>query len=229
MPSVLAYDYGGTLEKDGRLHEPMVAALQAARMAGFAQVLVTRLTFVELLRVLPNALALFDRVVCENGAVLARAGEQSAPLVAPVDATLDEALVRRGIDSERGQVIVTLEARHEQALREVVEELDLDVRLARDRETLLVVPAAISKAAGLSHALASLGVGCGQTIAFGDAQNDREMLSVCALGVAVGDAVAELKMEADVVLHEPGPEGVAKFVLSLVAASGPAGGREPED
>jgi hydroxymethylpyrimidine pyrophosphatase-like HAD family hydrolase len=227
MPSVLAYDYGGTLERNGRLYEPMVPALEAARMAGFAQVLVTCRSFVDLLRELPNALALFDRVVCENGAVLARAGGRATPLADPVDPTLDEALVRRGIESARGQVIVLLEASHEQAVREIVDELGLDVRLARDRETLMVVPVAISKAVGLSHALASLGVGYGETIAFGDAQSDREMLSVCALGVAVGDAVAELKMEAEVVLDEPGPEGVAKFVLGLAAATRP--GLEPEE
>jgi len=229
MPSVLAYDYEGTIACDGRLHEPMVAVLEAARMAGFAQVLVTGHPFVDLLRVCPNALALFDRVVCENGAVMARAGLSPMPLTDPVDQALDEALLRRGIETARGQVMLTLAACDEEVVREIVAELRLDVRLTRNREALLVLPAAISKAAGLSHALASLGVTCGETIAFGDAQNDLEMLSVCALGVAVGDAVSELKMEADVVLDEPGPDGVVRFVLGLVTASRPAGANEPED
>ena len=219
MPSVLAFDYHGTIARDGHLHESVLAALQAARMEGFALVLVTGRTFVDLLRECPNALAVFDRVVCENGAVLARAGMSPRPLAEPVEASLERALEKKGVDTVRGQVILWTEARHEAVVTQVAAKLKCEVRLARNRAGLMIAPLEVSKASGLSHALSSLGVSFGEAIAFGDAENDLEMLGCCALGVAVADAVDELKAAADVVLPISGPEGVADFVIGLVQAA----------
>jgi len=219
MPSVLAFDYDGTVARGGLLHESMLAALQAARMEGFALVLATGRTYFDLLRECPNALALFDRVLCEGGAVLARAEMSPRPLAEPVEASLERALAKKGIVVARGQVILSTEAKHEQRVARAAQELKCEVRLARDRDALMVLPLECSKASGLSHALASLGVSFGEAIAFGDAQDDLEMLGSCALGAAVADAVDELKFAADVVLPVPGPEGVADFVIGLVQAA----------
>ncbi|MBI5542502.1 MAG: HAD family phosphatase [Deltaproteobacteria bacterium] len=226
MPKVLAFDYDGTIARGGLLPETMRAALQAARHAGCALVLVTGRIYPELLRELPDVLALFDRVVLENGAVLVRPGGQPVPLAEPVDERFDRALLEQGVDTLRGQVHVALEARHEERAKRVVEELGLDVRMVRNRSALMVAPPSVSKASGLSHALASLGVSEGEAIAVGDAENDVTMISACALGVAVGDAVAELTSVADVVLEKPGPEGAAEFVFGLVAAARPGTSRD---
>jgi len=72
------------------------------------------------------------------------------------------------------------------------------------------------------HALAFMAehVGCtlDQVIAIGDAQNDREMLEVAGLGVAMGNAVPALKEIADYVTLSNNEDGVRhvieKFVLN---------------
>lgn len=219
MPSVLAFDYDGTIARGGRLREPMRAALAVASKAGFALVLATGRILEHLLRECPDALALFDRVVAENGAVLAQQGLEPRLLADPVDRRLAVALEREGIEVVRGQVLLAFESRHEREAQAAAAALGLDVRWVRNRASGMVLPAAITKAAGLSHALASLGVSEKQTVAFGDAENDVEMLGACALGVAVADAVLELKDVADVVLTESGPEGVATFVRGLAASA----------
>ncbi len=221
MPSVLAYDYDGTIARGGLVPEPMRLALEAARHAGFPQVLVTGRAWADLVRELPNAGTLFDRLVLENGAVLYRPGGTPVPLADPVDERLDAELARHGVDTFRGLIQVALEGRHEELAREIADELRLDVRFVRNRDAVMVLPISVSKASGLSHALASLGVCEGEAVAFGDAENDVPMLSGCALGVAVADAVPEARTSADVVLEAPGPEGVAGFVMQLVESSRP--------
>jgi hydroxymethylpyrimidine pyrophosphatase-like HAD family hydrolase len=57
-----------------------------------------------------------------------------------------------------------------------------------------------------------------QVIAIGDSWNDREMLEVAGLGVAMGNAIVELKEIADYVTFTNNEEGVKhvieKFVLN---------------
>lgn len=221
MPSVLAFDYDGTLAAHGLVPDRMRTALEAAKHAGFALVLVTGRTSLDLMRAFPDVFTLFDRVVLENGAVLLRAGGQPVPLAEPVDERLDAELERRGVDAVRGMVLVALLAKDEAGARQACEALKLDVRFARNRDAVMLMPVSVSKASGLSHALASLGVSEGEVVAFGDAENDMPMLAACGLGVAVKDAVPEVRMSADVVLDQPGPEGVADFVLALVESSRP--------
>jgi hypothetical protein len=136
------------------------------------QVLVTGRAWADLVRELPNAGTLFDRLVLENGAVLYRPGGTPVPLADPVDERLDAELARHGVDTFRGLIQVALEGRHEELAREIADELRLDVRFVRNRDAVMVLPISVSKASGLSHALASLGVCEGEAVAFGDAEND---------------------------------------------------------
>jgi hydroxymethylpyrimidine pyrophosphatase-like HAD family hydrolase len=219
MTRVLAFDYDGTIAVEGIVAEPMRAALLAARQAGLPLIVATGRRFQDLLAVCPDVFSLFDRAVAENGAVLAHAGGQPVPLADPIDLALEQELTRRAVPVLRGQVLLALEPRHLELVEALVAQLALEVRVVKNRDSLVVVPASVSKASGVSHALASLGVTLGDAIAFGDGENDVPLLSACALGVAVGDAVAELKVVADVVLARPGPECLAEFVIGLAQTS----------
>ena len=226
---VLAFDYDGTIAQEGLLGETMRAALQAARHAGMPLILATGRRFEDLLAVCPDALALFDRVVAECGAVLARAGGRPVPLVEPVSERLEEALRLRQVPTLRGLVLLATEVGHQPLVEQLVGQLRLDVRVVRNRDSLVIVPVSVSKASGLSHALASLGVTEAEAVAFGDGENDVPMLAGSALGVAVADAVSELRMAADVVLARPGPDCLAEFVLELVRSSVPPSEFDPEE
>jgi HAD superfamily hydrolase (TIGR01484 family) len=68
-------------------------------------------------------------------------------------------------------------------------------------------PVGVSKASGLEYVARELGVGPEHTLAIGDGRNDIEMLRWAARGVAMGQAVDEVRQAADDVtasVHEDG-------------------------
>lgn len=71
-----------------------------------------------------------------------------------------------------------------------------------------------------SHALRFLcdlwGVDPGRTIAFGDADNDMDMLRFAGRGVAMGDASPEVKAAADDIAPSIHEDGVARYINSLL-------------
>lgn len=75
----------------------------------------------------------------------------------------------------------------------------------------LAHPAA-TKEAALPHVATYLGIPCDEIVAFGDDMADLGMLSVCGLGVAVANAVPEIKAVADAVCGSNEEDGVATFL-----------------
>lgn len=68
-------------------------------------------------------------------------------------------------------------------------------------------PVGISKASGLAHVCQDLGVDQADVLAIGDGRNDIEMLQWAGRGVAMGQAVEEVRAAADAVtdtVHEDG-------------------------
>ena len=215
MPSqirAVAVDYDGTIATDGKPDPLALDAVAGARARGLRVVLVTGRILSELKAVFPDALERFDSVVAENGAVLAADGRERS-LAPSVDTALDEVLARRGIPFRRGLAIIALASGvDDHAAFVAIADCGLDCQLVRNRGELMVLPAGISKATGLVHALAELEISRHNTVAVGDAENDLSMLDACALGVAVGNAVPALKQHADLVLSERNGSGVASLL-----------------
>lgn len=74
----------------------------------------------------------------------------------------------------------------------------------------------ISRIAGKAHMIQMLaehlGISMEQVVAFGDDENDIEMLQVCGIGVAVANALPEVKAAADTVTLSNEQDGVAHFL-----------------
>jgi hypothetical protein len=204
----LAIDYDGTLAQGRRPEQPVLDALRAARSNGLKLVLVTGRILAHLREDFPDLDEHFDAIVAENGAVLTRGGDGGRALAPPLSGELSGALERNGIPFERGQVLLASSAEHAAAAELEIERLGLEYHLARNRAALMILPAAVSKGAGLCEALAELGISPHSTLAVGDAENDHSLIEVCELGVAVGNAVDALKAHADVVLREANGAGV---------------------
>ncbi len=71
----------------------------------------------------------------------------------------------------------------------------------------------ISKATGIKKILDRLGLSREDSYAFGDGTNDIEMIQYCGTGIAMGNAVPELKAAADIVcppIYEHGLERILK-------------------
>ena len=80
--AALATDYDGTIAADGRVEERAVAALGQLRKAGWRLILATGRELEDLRGLMPD-LALFDRVVAENGASCIPRRRADAPARGP--------------------------------------------------------------------------------------------------------------------------------------------------
>ena len=213
----IAIDFDATLTEGGPPDPRVLDALREARDAGLKLVLVTGRVVRDLLRIFSDAEQWFDAIVGENGAVIHQDGVSRA-VSAPVPLELHGPLVERGVHFERGHVLLTCDGQSEVTVLEEIRRLGIDCQLVRNRETLIVLPSAVSKGSGLVEALAQLGVSYHTTIAVGAAENDLAMLRQCELGVAVGNAVESVQREADVVLTARSGQGVADFLRGRVIA-----------
>jgi len=220
----VAIDYDGTLA-DGQVKPDTLAALAEARARQIRVVVVTGRIMSELQAVFPDAWDHVDAIVAENGAVLAtRAGVRL--LAAPIGCPVSAGLHARGVAHRRGQVLVACAAADEPAASEVIRELGLDCRLVRNRGELMILPAGVTKGAGLTEALADMGLSRHNAIGVGDAENDHSLLEACEVGVAVANAVDAIRTRADVVLSLPDGQGVAELLRGpLLAGRGPVHSR----
>lgn len=81
-----------------------------------------------------------------------------------------------------------------------------------------VMPKGVSKAAGLQVLAEQWGVGMDQFMAFGDDTNDIEMVRDCGIGVAMSNAIPELKAVADRITLSNDEDGVALVVEEMIPA-----------
>lgn len=81
---------------------------------------------------------------------------------------------------------------------------------------LQLLPANTSKGKGVLQTAKFLGVQPEEIISFGDSYNDIEMLQISGLGIAMGNAVSELKEVADFVTLSNQEDGVALALEALL-------------
>ena len=68
----------------------------------------------------------------------------------------------------------------------------------------------------LKDTFAVLGIERSEVMSFGDAQNDLTMIKWAQIGVAMGNAVDEVKAEADYVTGDNNSDGIADALERLV-------------
>ena len=78
-----------------------------------------------------------------------------------------------------------------------------------------ILPSGVTKAKGLDTVCKLLGISMQETIAIGDQKNDIEMIKASGLGIAMGNAVAELKDVADAVIGHHDEDGLAAYLEQL--------------
>lgn len=214
---LLALDLDGTLAEFGIIEPPVHAALEAARTAGFALVLVTGRILSDV-RVLLGGSKVFQAVVAEEGgAIYFPAQGRTVALAPDPSEVLMTTLRDRGIWARAGMSIVELDAKDAGAALTVIRELQLPLVLHFNRSRVMVLPQSITKATGLREAARMLRMSLHDALAIGDAENDHELLHACEIGVAVGWGSPALQRVADHVLPGTGPQMVAEFLHKLAA------------
>lgn len=71
-----------------------------------------------------------------------------------------------------------------------------------------IVPENISKAEGISRVIAGYGIGREEVMAFGDGGNDVEMIEYAGIGVAMGNALPDVRKHADYVTSTVDEDGI---------------------
>lgn len=81
---------------------------------------------------------------------------------------------------------------------------------------LEIMPKGVSKASALNQIAQSLGFTMNEVMAFGDAENDIEMLKKAGIGVAMGNAMDTAKQSADLVTDTNENNGIGKVIDALL-------------
>lgn len=84
---------------------------------------------------------------------------------------------------------------------------------------LEVLPKGVTKVTGIKRLANSLEIGMCEVMAFGDYDNDIEMLNAAGLGVAVENGSAAAKASADLVIDSCEHNGPAKFLENLMRSN----------
>jgi phosphoglycolate phosphatase (TIGR01487 family) len=214
----LATDYDGTLASQGRVEPETVEALRRLAATGRKLILVTGRRVDDLIRVFPEV-AIFDRVVAENGPLVYRPTSSETRVLSEAPPTrFVEELQRRGVQPLTvGRVFVATEQPNERVVIDVIRELGLDLQVILNKGAVMVLPASVNKATGLRAALEELGISPQDIVGIGDAENDEAFLAMCGGGVAVANALDALKARADCVTRGADGAGVREVIESLIA------------
>jgi hydroxymethylpyrimidine pyrophosphatase-like HAD family hydrolase len=214
----LACDYDETLASQGKVAPPALQALSQLKESGGKIILVTGRELGDLLEVCPET-RLFDFIVAENGALLYRpATRQMRPLSEPPAESFVTKLRERGVHPlSAGNVIVATVQQHYQTVSQVIAEMDLDLEIIFNRESLMVLPAGLNKATGLKLALEELRVPAASVVGVGDAENDAAFLEMCGFSAAVANAIPSIQEMADLVTSHDQGAGVVEVIYKILA------------
>jgi hydroxymethylpyrimidine pyrophosphatase-like HAD family hydrolase len=215
----LACDYDGTLAQHGRVPGRVIAALERVKISGRKLLLVSGRTLPDLAAAFPG-LALFDRVVAENGAVVHQPdGGRIDRFAPPADERLVAALRDKSVSPLAvGDCIVATWEPWQDVVLETIRTLGLELQVIFNKGAVMVLPSSINKATGLRAALLDLGLSPRNAVGVGDAENDHAFLSVCECAVAVRNALPALQQRADWVTEADHGAGVVQLIDRLMAS-----------
>jgi hydroxymethylpyrimidine pyrophosphatase-like HAD family hydrolase/energy-coupling factor transporter ATP-binding protein EcfA2 len=160
---------------------------------------------------------MFDLCVVENGAMLYDPKTQEETVLAPDP---PEKFIQRLVELEIrplsiGRSIIATREPNEAIVLEVIRELGLEYSVIFNKGAVMVLPANVNKATGLLAALERMKLSPHNVAGIGDAENDHAFLSICGVGVAVGNALLSLKERVDLIVDRHG-RGVVELVNFMI-------------
>ena len=214
----LCCDYDGTIARDGRVAASTIEALERVSASGRKLVLATGRELNDLLQVFPD-IAIFDRVVAENGALLYRPATRDQKLLAdPPPREFIEELVRRGVEPVSvGSCIVATWHPNESTVLDVIRTFGLELQVVFNKGAVMILPSGVNKGMGLQVALEELGLSPHNVVGVGDAENDHAFLGMSECSVAVSNALPALKDRVDFVTGGSHGAGVEELIDKLLS------------
>jgi HAD superfamily hydrolase (TIGR01484 family) len=214
----LACDYDGTLAHDGLLDDATAAALLRFRASGRRLLMVTGRELPDLQNVC-QLLDQFEWIVAENGALLYRPSDHFSQLLCPpASAALAQKLGEaRAQPLSVGRAIIATREPYETLVIELIKTLGLELQVIFNKGAVMILPTGVNKATGLTSALKEMGLDPQNVVGVGDAENDHAFLSLCCIGVAVGNALPMLKDYANLVMEGKRGFGVTELIDRILA------------
>ncbi len=160
-------------------------------------------------------LSLADAVVAENGAIIHIPKDGNTMVFGEDLSEIERALSRLGVPFEAFDAILSVERGAEGLVKRAIAEAGAEVKVEYNVDTLMILPKDVNKLRGVRMAIELLGVE-GGFIAFGDGENDVELMRDAEFGVAVANAADEVRTRADYVTKRPYGEGVAEFIRDFL-------------
>jgi hydroxymethylpyrimidine pyrophosphatase-like HAD family hydrolase len=209
---LIAVDVDGTLFDGTAVAPQAVDALRRARADGHVLVIVSGRRWAGLDAVLPGMLHLFDRVVCEEGAVLVDPASGATTLLAdPVEAAMVEALRDAGVTAlDVGDVVIGAPSAQAAVVTATRDRIGSTRVLVTNKGSVALVPAGCDKGTGLLAAVADLGLSGMPIIAIGDAGNDLPMFAIATVAVGVANADDAVRASGVELTHGAAGDGVAE-------------------
>jgi hypothetical protein len=99
---------------------------------------------------------------------------------------------------------------------ETIKDHGLELQVIFNKGAVMILPAGVNKASGLSAALKRMGLSPHNAVGVGDAENDHALLALCECGVAVANALPTLKEAADFVTTGARGAGVTELIDALL-------------
>jgi HAD superfamily hydrolase (TIGR01484 family) len=213
----LVTDYDGTLAHHGVVAPETIEALERLKRSGRKLVMVTGRILSDLEKVF-DGLELFDRVVAENGAVIHDpATKQTRALGERPPSEFIEGLRARDVAPlDVGEVIVATWEPNEAAVLDEIKARGLELQVIFNKGAVMVLPAGVNKAAGMTAALNELCLSSHNVVGIGDAENDHAFLYASEFAVAVANALPSLRELCDHVTKGDHGEGVRELIDEMI-------------
>ncbi|WP_297439073.1 phosphoglycolate phosphatase [Thermococcus sp.] len=231
MVKAISVDIDGTITyPDRRLHKKALEAIRLAEGLGVPVMLVTgnTLQFGEAATIL---IGTSGPVVGEDGGALSvkdgrlrrRAYltkmDEEWILWSEVKRRYPEAVLSFSMP-ERKAGLVILRTIPVEAVRDIIEELGLNLVAVDSGFAIHVKKPWINKGTGIKKACEVLGIEPGEVAHIGDGENDLDAFRVVGYRVAVGQAPESLKKEADYVTEKTYGQGGAEGILHVLRKFG---------
>src|SRR5262249_38420123 len=143
--------------------------------------------------------------------------KEERPLAGPPPAKFARTLRQRGVEPVSvGRAIVATWRPHEKVVLDTIRDLGLELQVIFNKGAVMVLPAGLNKATGLTAALKEMDLSPHEVVGVGDAENDHAFLSLCECGAAVANALPAVKQRADFVTRGDHGDGVVELISRLV-------------
>ncbi len=221
--SIFVFDYDGTLTlENGTLPDSTHEALiEVSRMENTLLGIVSGRD-VDFLRQTNNRLKnVFSFLVGENGAVTYFSNTDELTIIGREWSQLARMVFSKATFHIRFfEIIGSTQREHTEEITSLLKESNLEAKLIPNKDSIMVCPPSVDKGVGVASAVAHYGPTSEILLTcFGDGENDVALFGPADVGVAVANAIPQLKTIADVVTENQGGLGVEEYLKKNILLS----------